>query len=128
MVCNYNTPNGPDLQLVWQDMPQKKSAENPFGQLVLSAKPNVRSLRPVLTIGDGPGSFDLDAESLARLDRFQHRTALTFATTQVCGIFQHKVTQIAVEVGPYKLAGIEQRLISVEPILNAYYPHHHSNT
>lgn len=49
-------------------------------------------------VGDGYGSFKLDASSLARLDRFQHRTAFTFATARIPEIYQMDVTKIAIAV------------------------------
>lgn len=70
----------------------------PDAQQVLNTKPRPTFLRPVISIGDGPGSFDLDAESLARVERFRYRTALTFASPRMHNILQHDVTSIAMEV------------------------------
>lgn len=127
MACNYNAPNSPDLQPAWQKLSPKTSAGDSCGQLVFGTQPSFTSLSPVITIGDGPGSFQLDAESLARLDRFQHRTAFTFATAIMRNAFQDDVTRLAVEVNLSRHFGIEYLLIIVEPFLNAYYPHHHSS-
>lgn len=70
----------------------------PGVQLVLNTKSMPKLLSPVISVGDGPGSFDLDPESLDRVERFRHRTALTFASPRMHNILQHDVTKIAVEV------------------------------
>lgn len=107
MTCNYNAPNSPDLQPAWQKVSPKTSTGSSSGQIVLGTKPGLSILRPVITIGDGPGSFQLDEESVARLDRFQHRTAFTFATARMRNAFQNDVIRIAVEVSPSEIAAIE---------------------
>lgn len=52
----------------------------------------------MIMIGEGCGSFQLNSDSLARLDRFQHRTASTFATARVRELYQNDVIKIALAV------------------------------
>lgn len=80
------------------------STATPGVQLVLNTKSRPTFLRPVISVGDGPGSFELDAESLARVERFRHRTALTFASPRMHNILQHDVISIAVKVSRIELA------------------------
>jgi hypothetical protein len=49
-------------------------------------------------VGEGHGSFQLDADSLARLDRYQHRTAFTFASIRILETYQDGVINIAMVV------------------------------
>ncbi|KAJ5084825.1 hypothetical protein NUU61_009404 [Penicillium alfredii] len=87
VACNYNAPHGPDLQ--------PAQANGLAGQIVFRAEPRLSLAHPSVIVGDGPGSFQLDAESLARLDRFQRRTVLTIGTPEVCTIYKNEITSLA---------------------------------
>lgn len=93
--------HGQDLQPTPLDPPSKPHLESSFGQVVFSAFPRPPSiyLRPATIIGSGQGSFQLDAESISRLDRFYRRTVYTFAGNNNYAIYQNHVTSIAIEVG-----------------------------
>lgn len=98
MTCNYNVSNVPDLQVASQERPGSVSPENNYGQIVFNVKPDLSPLRPVVSIGNDSTSFNLDLESISRLDKFRQRTVFTFATTNNLEVYQDSVIQLAVEV------------------------------
>ena len=100
VVCNYNGPNSQDLQPASLDDPSRTHLKGSFGELAFDSKPRLPSvsLRPTMVIGSGQGSFQLDAESIGRLDRFHRRTVYTFAGSHNCQVYQNQVTDIAIEV------------------------------
>ncbi|KAJ9371413.1 transcriptional regulator family: Fungal Specific TF [Paecilomyces variotii] len=97
VACNYNAPDVPDLQPASHARPGCTSSQTNYGQIVLDMKPNLTSLRPVVTIGNKHSSFNLDLESVSRLDKFRHRTAFTFATASNLESYQNDVVQLALE-------------------------------
>jgi hypothetical protein len=105
VVCNYNTSQSQDLQpkylqLKSLDRPDKAHPEGFFGEVIFNVKPRPPPafLRPATIIGSGQGSFQLDAESIGRLDRFHRRTVYTFAGNRNNEVYQNHVTSIAIEV------------------------------
>lgn len=101
VVCNYNTSQSQDLQPKSLDKPDKAHPKGFFGEVIFNDKPRPPPafLRPATIIGSGQGSFQLDAESISRLDRFYRRTVYTFAGNRNYEVYQNHVTSIAVEVG-----------------------------
>ncbi|KAJ5633921.1 hypothetical protein N7528_001763 [Penicillium herquei] len=98
VLCNYSSAQGSDLQPAWQEA-QMKTNELSFGQAVFSSKPQILELSTfsVITVGRGHGSFTMDQESLARLNRFQTRTVYSFGTESALNIYQNDVVQLALE-------------------------------
>jgi hypothetical protein len=74
--------------------------ESFLGELIFHVKPRPPPvfLRPATIIGSGQGSFQLDTESISRLDRFHRRTIYTFAGNRNHEVYQNHVTSIAIEV------------------------------
>lgn len=95
VLCNYSLPASSDLQLS-----KERKLDNPEapGQITFDAKP----LRSPITVGVfGPSSFTLSTEDLARLSRFQCRTAYTFATARSTGLYKNEVVRMALEVSSF---------------------------
>ncbi|KAJ5627950.1 hypothetical protein N7490_010178, partial [Penicillium lividum] len=91
VTCNYKMTHNSDLQ-------PSSTDDSPFGHLVFDSKPNQTISLPAITVGYGPGSFQMDIESLARLDRFRNRTALSFSSAMACDIYQNDVLKLAMQV------------------------------
>ncbi|KAJ5677008.1 uncharacterized protein N7477_002641 [Penicillium maclennaniae] len=117
--CDYSSPNTSDLQPTWQATPSQLNIEDACNQLDCRVKPVPSIRNPIIMIGEGYGSFQLDSDSLARLDRFQHRTAFTFATGRVRELYQNDVIRIALAlrliIGPKELRCLIRKL--TRPIL-----------
>jgi hypothetical protein len=98
VVCNYNTSQSQDLQPKYLQL--KSLDRGFFGEVIFNVKPRPPPafLRPATIIGSGQGSFQLDAESIGRLDRFHRRTVYTFAGNRNNEVYQNHVTSIAIEV------------------------------
>lgn len=86
------------------------------------------SLRPVTVVGIGPDSFELDIDGLARLNRFQSRTAYTFATTRSTDLYRNEVVRMAMEVGfCMDLVHVDCADLAAS-VSYAHYSSHHSST
>ncbi|KAJ5578239.1 uncharacterized protein N7459_007203 [Penicillium hispanicum] len=120
VACNYNAPHEADLEPTWQVGSPKDSFGSFAGQVVFSSNPPSRSLLPVVVVGSGFDSFQLDAESIARLDRFRHRTVFTFAFTHALDIYQNDVMKLGIE-NPFlmhiilNITAIHDRYLSKAP-------------
>jgi hypothetical protein len=82
-----------DLQLV-----KNNTDDSPFSQLVFDFKPSTAISIPTIIVGHGPGSFQMDSDSLALLDRFRNRTVFTFVGRLAFDIYQEDVIRLAVQV------------------------------
>ena len=71
---------------------------NPFGQVNFNPKPIASILRPVVIVGAGPDSFELDQDSLARLERFRNRTVTSVGTPKSHHIYRNDVMRLALQV------------------------------
>ncbi|KAJ5097228.1 hypothetical protein N7456_007949 [Penicillium angulare] len=96
VVCNYNPSHGADLEPSWQATPSKIK-QLPLNQMVFNASPEAPMLRLSVGVGDGPRSFTMDPDSLARLDRFQKRTVFTFGGQSAFRVYQNDVTRLAIK-------------------------------
>ncbi|CAD6445951.1 97145071-95b0-4e2d-b7f8-a6ec2358420b [Sclerotinia trifoliorum] len=94
-ACNYD-PRMPDLELACSGTSSTiKLPTNPgespwpITRTTNSGKPNIpTTLEPPCTIGDGISFFELDRQSLCRLDHFRRRTVSSLLTPAAAGVFQ----------------------------------------
>lgn len=82
-----------DLQLA-----KNNTDDSPFGQLVFDSKPSQTLTIPTIIVGHGTGSFQMDSDSLASLDRFRNRTSFSFVGKLACKIYQDDVVRLAMQV------------------------------
>lgn len=85
--------HGSDLQLA-----KNNTDDGPFGQLIFDSKPSQTISIPTIRVGYGNGSFDMDFDSLASLDRFRNRTSFSFVGKLACKIYQNDVVRLAMQV------------------------------
>jgi hypothetical protein len=93
VACNYTLPTGSDLQLATEHKLESSPGHVFFGAQTL--KPSLQSFA---IVGDGPDSFTLEVEGLARLSRFQNHTVHTFATMRSTELYKNEVVRMAMEV------------------------------
>ncbi|KAJ5806575.1 uncharacterized protein N7503_004177 [Penicillium pulvis] len=86
VTCNYRMGHNSDLQLA-----KNNTNDSPFGHLVFDSKPSRTISMPAIIVGHGPGSFQMDSDSLARLYRFRNRTVFSFLGRLACEIYQNDV-------------------------------------
>lgn len=96
LACNYNLSIDSDLQLAREET-HKVHLETPAGHVDFNTTPLHTFMQPMVLIGDGRGSFQLDREGLARLSRFQSHTAYTFASTRSTEVHTNEVLKIAIK-------------------------------
>ncbi|KAJ5902004.1 hypothetical protein N7495_002532 [Penicillium taxi] len=92
VTCNYDSSHAEQLQLE-QRKTSKTPLESSFGHVIFDSIP----LSPCLIVGNGYGSFRLDKDGLACLDRFQHRTVDSFGTTSSRELYRTDVVRLAVQ-------------------------------
>lgn len=94
-ACNYD-PRIPDLEIACSGtsstirIPQKlRESSWPITRTSSSGKPNIpTTLEPSFSIGEGVSFFELDRQSLYRLDRFRRRTVSSLGTPTGAGVFE----------------------------------------
>lgn len=93
VTCNYDSGSKADLQpsydrqvtltlLTPPTTPLSKTSQAPGPKIWIPT-----TLSPLYVSGDDVSSFQLDAESLGRIDRFQHRTVKTIGTKNAANLF-----------------------------------------
>jgi hypothetical protein len=102
VICSYETLQTQNLKQASRELENHGNSylKGTFGEVVLDLN---LGLSPILkspseSMGYGQFSFQLDAESVGRLDRFHRRTAYTFPCNLKYAIYQNHITSIAIEV------------------------------
>ncbi|KAF7885441.1 uncharacterized protein EAF02_003950 [Botrytis sinoallii] len=103
-ACNYDSKT-PDLELIYSETPTiAKSRIEPLqSSWSIDSTPSQQmagiptTLEPLCVVGDDISSFELDRQSLDRLDRFRHRTVLTLGTPTAAGVFHEFAVFMACE-------------------------------
>ncbi|THV45183.1 hypothetical protein BGAL_0520g00050 [Botrytis galanthina] len=93
-ACNYDSKT-PDLELIYSETPTIAKSRVEVGQSSwsINSTPSRQmtsiptTLEPFCVVGDDISSFELDRQSLDRLDRFRYRTVFTLGTPTAAGVF-----------------------------------------
>ncbi|TGO25785.1 hypothetical protein BPAE_0072g00050 [Botrytis paeoniae] len=101
-ACNHDSKT-PDLELVYSETPTTMKSQIEFGQSSwsINSTPSQQmasiptTLEPFCVVGDDISLFELDRQSLYRLDRFRYRTVLTLGTPTAAGVFHEFAVSMA---------------------------------